>query len=351
MQVADRLTGVKVGKDDVAYADTPGCGCDVPVAPCEQGVGEVGCAMAPGSYSDRALQQQQARDAAGSECAEWPQCTPRVIGVDLEGSADEFTTQCVHAHRCRMLVRRPGPPSTDTENTFSDIFGGFSLRQGLRTVGSETPGRRRCAEGANQGGALWSDDCPPVLSKYTGTRRLLYADDGYTPRYRDMVLASRGFKAMMEDGQGSYAGEQFRGLQRDVAELVDLLSRARAQIATQWPSWAETVETTREAGGGLRRALLGVSDDAMCVVKSVQDSNLRPNTYPCCRGRWSVLSPLARARCAESPLCTGVASPRPSPTTFIPSRTGSSGATRGTRSPGATTSAPCRTHLSSSSAR
>lgn len=77
----------------------------------------------------------------------------------------------------------------------------------------------------------------------------------------------------MLEGEESYASEQLKGLQ---AALLELVARAREQVATQWPSWAETVQSTRETGEGIHRALLRVSDDAMClaIVDSVKTSQL-----------------------------------------------------------------------------
>jgi hypothetical protein len=277
-QLTDRLTSGTVTKDDIAYTQTASCGCTVPPVPCDRGVGTVGCSTALGTYSKRIEEEALLRsNAVEGECATWPECTPRVMGNDVEDTSQEFTVQCIATQNCKMLIRRPNPPSTDTQRDFSDTFGGFSLREGLRTVGTATPGRRRCAEGQRDGGMPWSDDCDPVFSKYTKGRQLLQADTDYVPRYRDMILASRGIRVAMEIREGSYANEQFHGMRRDMGELFTLMSRAKETIGPFW-----TWERPQQG-----RTLLSAADDIKCLVNSVSSSgNLRPNTYPCCRGRW-----------------------------------------------------------------
>jgi len=236
----------------------------------------VGCKAAPGTLSQRVERDAAIRANAGDNCTSWPECTPRVLGVGIEDTSSEFTLQCVATQKCRMLVRRPEPPSTETKREFADIFGGFSLREGLRTVGTSTPGRRRCSEGQKQGSTPWSDDCDPVYSKYMEGRRLLQADPVYTPHYRDLILASRGIRAAMQIGEGSYANEQFQGLRRDVGALMRVFEQARATIGPLWKGESSN-----------SRTLLSATDDIKCLANSATASDgLRPNTYPCCRGRW-----------------------------------------------------------------
>jgi hypothetical protein len=281
---------------ELTYGDLGGCGCVIEPTPCQGGIGTGDCSVTEGRYSARLRTEldsweQTPSRRSSDECESYPECAPRVVGADIQDSGEMVTT-CMHEHRCRMLVRAPLPPSTNTEEDFGNTFTAFSRREGLNVKGSATPGRRRCPAGQPQGG-MFADNCRPEYSRYMKSgRRLLFDTDepsGYVPRARTMYVATRGFRAMMDAGNQSYAQAQVRGLRADILSIVALATNVSAQVHKRWPTRARFDDTLDHSLGNVRR-ILGVSESAKRIGCGWAKDTIGsvPNTYPCCKGLWCV---------------------------------------------------------------